>query len=110
MQTTGLVIDPTHTLPCTVSIKAFRIVRQLQSSRISKKMTDQNVLDFGMAIFYWHLSNRRGKLSRLELLGLANQLIFHASAVYEFRGLSQKVSAAFVAAIGGGAGCQYLTQ
>ena len=34
---------------------------------MSKKMTDQNVLDFGMAIFYWHLSNRRGKAQQARI-------------------------------------------
>lgn len=54
------------------------------------------------------MSTRRGRLTMIEIAGLVNQMLFHFSSIFEFRGLSQKVSAAFLAAIGAGTAFQYL--
>ena len=60
------------------------------------------VLDSATGIFYYHLSTGRGKLDRPELAGIANQVVFHVHSIFEFRGLSQQVSAMFAALVGGG--------
>lgn len=65
-----------------------------------------NVEDSGR--FYLHMSSRRGRLTTIEIAGLVNQMLFHLSSIFEFRGLSQKVSALFLAAVGAGTAFQYL--
>jgi hypothetical protein len=60
-----------------------------------------------MGIFYYHLSQRKGKLHWLEIAGIVNQVVFHVHSIFEFRGLSQQVSAVFAALVGGGALANY---
>lgn len=54
------------------------------------------------------MAKKRGRLSAIEVAGIINQLVFHGYSMYEFRGLSQKVSMVFMLLVALGAVCQQL--
>jgi hypothetical protein len=75
--------------------------------RLLFRRPDLPFADSAMGIFYYHLSQRKGKLHWLEIAGIVNQVVFHVHSIFEFRGLSQQVSAVFAALVGGGALANY---